>query len=554
MRALTIRLVLLAALTASASLMAQGTPAITPQDIAEGLKDPGRWLTYGGDYNSQRYSPLTQITPANVNRLVPQWTFQTGTTGAFQTTPLLIDGVLYVTGFNNNAWAVDARSGRQIWRYRRDIPSDLHNCCGAVNRGFAVLGDRLFMTTIDAHLVALDMKTGSLLYDVELADYKVGYSATVAPLAVKDKIIIGIAGAEFGIRGFIDAYDPITGKRDWRFWTVAGPGDPGFSSWPQNTDAYKRGGGSIWVTGSYDPEQNLVFFGTGNPGPDYYSQNREGDNLYTASLVALDADTGKAKWHYQFTPHDVHDWDSTHVPILIDETIAGQPRQLVAVANRNGFFYVLDRTNGKFLLAKPYTQVTWAREVDADGRPIVLPNTDPTAEGNRVCPGGVGGTNWHSPSYSPRTHLFYAFSLDQCDTFMADDNLEPAHRPGRPFIGSAFFAMPEEKAEGVVRAIEPATGKVRWEFKQFAGAWAGVLSTAGSLVFSGDGQGNFMALNAVTGEDLWHMNLGAPIQTAAISYALDNRQFVTIAAGGAVFTFALPAAPSGVPARAGRGE
>src|SRR5258705_7111872 len=281
----------------SVTLAAQtAAPLVTSQDLLDGLKDPGKWLTYGGDYSSHRHSPLTQITPENVNQLTPQWTFQTGTTGSFQTTPLVVDGVLYVTGYNNNAWAIDARSGRQIWRYRRDLPEDWKGCCGAVNRGFGVLGDRLYMTTIDAHLLALDMRTGTVLWDVELADFKVGYSATVAPLVVKDKVIVGIAGAEFGIRGFIDAYDAQTGKRAWRFYTVASPDDPiGGRSWPPGGDAWQRGRGSIWVTGTYDPQQNLVFFGTGNPGPDYYSNAREGDNLYTASLVAIDADTGQRR-------------------------------------------------------------------------------------------------------------------------------------------------------------------------------------------------------------------------------------------------------------------
>jgi alcohol dehydrogenase (cytochrome c) len=344
----------------SVALAAQtGAPLITSQDLLDGLKDPTRWLTYGGDYSSQRHSPLTQITPENVNQLTAQWTFQTGTTGSFQTTPLVVDGVLYVTGYNNNAWAVDARTGRQIWRYRREIPEDWKGCCGAVNRGFGVLGDRLYMTTIDAHLVSLDMRTGGVLYDVEIIDYKAGYSATVAPLVVKDKVIVGVAGAEYGIRGFIDAYDAQTGKRAWRFYTVAKPGEPGGNTWPRG-DAYLRGGGSIWVTGSYDPQQNLVFYGTGNPGPDYYSGAREGDNLYTASLVALNADTGELAWHYQFTPHDVHDWDSTQVPILADLTIGGQLRKVLMFANRNGFFYVLDRVTGKVIIAKPFVETTWA--------------------------------------------------------------------------------------------------------------------------------------------------------------------------------------------------
>jgi alcohol dehydrogenase (cytochrome c) len=522
---------------AAVSLSAQ----VTSDRLVNAAREPQQWLTYSGSYNGQRFSALDQIDVSNVQRLALQWVFQTGVRGTHETTPLVIGDIMYFTAPQNHAYALDVRTGRPIWHYERSLPKVMSICCGPQNRGFAALGDRLFMGTLDAHVVALDAKTGRVRWDEAAADADKGYSFTGAPLIVKDKVIVGMAGGEYGVRGFIDAYDAQTGKRAWRFYTIPGEGEPGNDTW--KGDSWKRGGAPTWVTGTYDPELNTLYWGTGNPGPQMYGANRLGDNLYSDSLVALDPDTGRLKWYFQFTPHDVHDWDSTHVPVLIDETIAGQPRKLVAVANRNGFFYLLDRTNGRFLLAKPYTQVTWAKEVDADGRPIVLPNTDPTAEGNRVCPSGTGGTNWHSPSYSPRTHLLYAFSKDQCDTFMADESLEPAHRPGRPFIGSAFFALPAEKEEGVVRAIEPATGKIRWEFKHFAGAWAGVFATAGGLVFSGDGQGNFIALNAATGEDIWHVMLGAPIQTAAMSYAVDGRQHVAIAAGGAVFTFALPSEP-----------
>jgi alcohol dehydrogenase (cytochrome c) len=394
------------------------------------------------------------------------------------------------------------------------------------------------MGTLDAHVVALDAKTGRVRWDVSAAEAGSGYSFTGAPLVVKDKVIVGIAGGEYGIRGFIDAYEAETGKRAWRFYTIPAEGEPGNDTW--KGDSWKRGGAPAWVTGSYDPELNTLYWGTGNPGPQIYGPNRLGDNLYSDSLVALDPDTGKLKWHFQFTPHDVHDWDSVHVPVLIDQTFEGQPRKLVAVANRNGFFYLLDRTNGKFLLGKPYTEVTWAKGVDANGRPIVLPNTDPTAEGTRVCPGGVGGTNWHSSSYSPKTGLYYLFSKEQCTAFLADEKLEPPHRPGRLYIGSGFFPMPQEKDAGAVRAVEPTTGKIRWEFKHFSGAWAGVFSTAGGLVFSGDGQGNFIALDASSGRDLWHVLLGAPIVTAAMSYGVEGRQQVSILSGGSLFTFALP--------------
>ena len=341
------------------------------QELLAGLPaDGSRWVTFGGSYTNQRHSPLTQITPENVTRLVPQWTFQTDISGSrFETTPLLRDNVLYVTGPLSTAWAIDARTGREIWRYKRELPptGTLTACCGLVNKGFGVLGDRLFMTTLDAHLVALNMKTGGVVWDVAMADYKQGYASTIAPLVVKDKVIVGVAGGEFGIRGFIDAYDAKTGKRAWRFYTIPGPGEPGNDTWAG--DSWQRGGASVWVTGAYDPELNLLYYGIGNPGPDYHSESRKGDNLYSDSIVALDADTGKLRWHYQFTPHDLHDWDATEVPVLADLTIGGQPRKVVMFANRNGFYYTLDRTNGKVIVAKPFVVTTWAKEVGAERPP-----------------------------------------------------------------------------------------------------------------------------------------------------------------------------------------
>jgi alcohol dehydrogenase (cytochrome c) len=527
----------------SVALAAQtGTPLITSQDLLDGLKDPTRWLTYGGDYSSHRHSPLTQITPENVNQLTAQWTFQTGTTGSFQTTPLVVDGVLYVTGYNNNAWAVDARSGRQIWRYRREIPEDWKGCCGAVNRGFGVLGDRLYMTTIDAHLVALDMRTGGVLYDVEIIDYKAGYSATVAPLVVKDKVIVGVAGAEYGIRGFIDAYDVQTGKRAWRFYTVAKPGEPGGNTWPRG-DAYLRGGGSIWVTGSYDPQQNLVFYGTGNPGPDYYSGAREGDNLYTASLVALNADTGELAWHYQFTPHDVHDWDSTQVPILADLTIGGQLRKTLMFANRNGFFYVLDRVTGKVILAKPFVETTWAKEIGADGRPVMLPGHLPDEDGEKTCPDLGGGTNFFSPSFNPATRLFYVTARETCATYYG---YEQTFKQGQQYTGGATTRPRDQKNFGALRAIDPVTAQLKWEFRYTLGntSSSGVLSTASGLVFAGDGEGNILAFDGRNGKNLWHYQLGVPIRsTAGTTYMVDGRQYLLVPSGSALTAFALPQRP-----------
>jgi len=527
----------------SVALAAQaGAPVITSQDLLDGLKDPTRWLTYGGDYSSHRHSPLTQITPENVNQLAAQWTFQTGTTGSFQTTPLVVDGVLYVTGYNNNAWAVDARTGRQIWRYRREIPEDWKGCCGAVNRGFGVLGDRLYMTTIDAHLVALDMRTGGVLYDVELIDYKAGYSATVAPLVVKDKVIVGVAGAEYGIRGFIDAYDVQTGKRAWRFYTVAKPGEPGGNTWPRG-DAYLRGGGSIWVTGSYDPQQNLVFYGTGNPGPDYYSGAREGDNLYTASLVALNADTGELAWHYQFTPHDVHDWDSTQVPVLADLTIGGQLRKVLMFANRNGFFYVLDRVTGKVIIAKPFVETTWAKEIGADGRPVLLPGHLPDEDGEKTCPDLGGGTNFFSPAFNPTTRLFYVTARETCATYYG---YEQTFKQGQQYTGGATTRPRDQKNFGALRALDPVTAQLKWEFRYTLGntSSSGVLSTASGLVFAGDGEGNILAFDGRTGKNLWHYQLGVPIRsTAGTTYMVDGRQYLLVPSGSALTAFALPQRP-----------
>ncbi len=525
------------ALVASA---APAAPTIATPDLLGGLKDPTRWLTYSGDYSGHRHSPLTQINTENVGQLTAQWTFQTGALGSFQTTPLVVDGVLYVTGFNNTAWAIDARSGRAIWRYRRDLPDDLKLCCGAVNRGFAMLGDRLFMATLDAHLVALDMRTGGVLFDVQLANYKDGYSATVAPLVVKDKVIVGIAGAEYGIRGFIDAYDAVTGKQAWRFYTVAGPGDPGEKSWPQG-DAYLRGGGSIWVTGTYDPEQNLVFFGTGNPGPDYYSNAREGDNLYTTSLVALDADTGARRWHYQFTPHDVHDWDSTQVPVLGELTINGQPRKVVMFANRNGFFYTIDRTTGRVIVAKPFVETTWAKEVGSDGRPVLLPGHLPDEEGNKTCPDLGGGTNFMSPSFDPTTRLFFVTARETCATFYGYDQ---KFRAGEQYTGGGTQRPRDQKNFGALRAIDPVTATVKWEFRYPSVSASGVLTTASGLVFAGDGDGNLMAFDSRTGKNLWHYQLGSSMRsTAGTTYMLDGRQYLLVPAGSMLTAFALPARP-----------
>ncbi len=516
-------------------------PQVSFQDLRDGLKNPTRWLTYGGDYGSQRHSPLTQITPQNVQRLTPQWAFQTETLGKFEATPVVLDGVIYITGPEDTGWALDARTGRQIWRYHRDLPNGIIACCGRVNRGFAAMGDRLFKTTLDAHVVAISMKSGAILWDSVMENFRNGYSGTPAPLAFKDKVVAGMAGAEYGVRGFVDAYDIQTGKRAWRFYTTAGPGDPGYRTW-QGTDAkaWEHGGGSTWTTGSYDPEQNLIFWGTGNAGPDYNGAEREGDNLYTASIVALDGDTGQMRWHYQFTPHDVWDWDSTQVPVLADVTIGGQPRKVVIFANRNGFFYVLDRVTGKLIYGKPFIQTSWAKEIRADGRPMLLPGSLPTEEGARVCPDQSGGTNWMSPSFDPALGLLFVTARDSCGTFYS---WQDEYKPGEGFRGGAVTRL-NEVQHAALRAIDVATGERRWEFPYTAQSWAGVLSTASGLLFAGS-SGNLMAFDARSGKNLWHYQTGSALYAGATTYMLDGRQYVLMPSGTTLTAFALPeAAPA----------
>jgi alcohol dehydrogenase (cytochrome c) len=520
-------------------------PEVTYQDLLDGLKNQSRWLTYHGDYTGKRHSPLTQITPDNVSRLVPKWTWQADTMAlgrGFEGTPLMLDGVLYVTGNNNFAWALDSRTGAQFWRYRRQLPSGLtYGGANIVNRGFAALGNLLFMATLDAHLVALDRNTGSVMWDVTLDDFKLGHAATVAPLAVKDKVIVGNSGGDLPTRGFIDAYDAKTGKLAWRFYTIPAAGEPGSETW-SNPEVLPRGGGATWTTGSYDPDLNLIYWGTGNPNPDYYGGDRLGDNLYTASIVALDADTGKLRWHYQFTPHDTHDWDANQIPVLTDLTINGQRRKVVLFANRNGFFYVLDRATGELLLGKPFTSTQWAREIGKDGRPIVLnlgvPAEGGSGDGSTTCvPDLYGATNFMPPSYDPARELFFVMTRETCAIYTPQKQ-EP--QPGRTFMSGGMRTLPEP-SYSAVRAIDPKTGAVKWEHKVGTPSFAGVMSTASGLVFAGDNDGNLNALDSRTGRKLWSYRTGSRIYGAgAMSYMLDGRQYILIPSGVTLVAFGLP--------------
>jgi alcohol dehydrogenase (cytochrome c) len=397
--------------------------------------------------------------------------------GIVETSPIVVDGVMYITEPPSTATALDVRTGRPLWTYTPKIPSDVIVIGSPpVNRGVAVLDDKVFFGTINCHLLALDAKTGIVRWDIAVDDNKKGYYVTGAPLAIDGKIIIGISGAETGIRGFLDAYDPKTGKRLWRTYTVPGVGEPGRETW--GGDSWQHGGGSTWVTGSYDPDLHLLYWGTGNPGPDWNDDVRPGDNLYTCSLIAIDPATGKIKWHFQFTPHDVHDWDANHVPVLAEASIRGKARKVVAVANRNSFYYLLDRATGEFLLGTPFAKQTWAKGLDDRGRPILLADTSPSLAGTMVYPGLHGGTNWFSPSYSVQTGLFYVAAREEATSFYLG---VPEYHPGSFFSAGGYRGIPGLEPWGAVRALDLATGKQVWEFPLHSPPWSGLLATAASF-------------------------------------------------------------------------
>ena len=538
---------LLLAIPASAAQRRSGDPAtqtispapsfepVTNERLLNSDAEPENWLMYSGNYFSQRYSGLDQINRENVGQLEMQWAFQLRALDRAETTPLVVDGVMYVTEAPSNVIALDARTGSQYWRYNHDLPDDLNYCCGRNNRGVAVLGDRLYMGTLDAHLVALDAKTGNVIWDAEVADEAMGYSITGAPLLVGDKILTGVAGGEYGIRGFIDAYDEATGELAWRLYTIPGPDHPDNATWAGNS--WRTGGSPSWVTGAYDPELNLVYWGTGNPGPDWNGDVRMGDNLYSDAVLAINPDTGEMVWYFQFTPHDVHDWDSTQIPILADSEFGGRQRKLMLWPNRNAFFYVLDRETGEFLLGEPYARMTWAEGLDRNGRPIRIPDTFPSVQGTTVSPSIGGGTNWWSPSYSPRTDLLYVNAYDGETTYYIRDQEYVA---GQTFTGGGGQTpLPQASYASAIRALSPQTGELIWEYPIQPRSTAGVLSTAGDVVFSGTVDGFFFALDAETGEELWHINVGSRVHAAPMSYSVDGKQYVAIAAGNVLYTFGL---------------
>jgi alcohol dehydrogenase (cytochrome c) len=532
-------------LLAGSALIAEAQ--VSAERLGDSAREPQNWLTYNGSYASTHHSTLNQLRPDNVARLELKWVWQANSLEKLEATPLIVDGVMYLTDPPNDVVAVDARTGRAFWRYRHELPAGVVPCCGRINRGLAILGNTLYMGTLDGRLVAIDASTGRKRWEVKVVDYEQGYSLTMAPLAIRNKILVGPAGGELGIRGFIAAYDAETGKELWRFKTIPEPGEPGNDTW--KGDSWMHGGASAWLTGSYDAELNLTYWGIGNPGPDWNPELRHGDNLYSDSVVALDADTGKLKWHFQFSPHDGFDYDAVQVPVLADLTWKGRPRKTMLWGNRNGFFYVLDRSTGEFLLGSPFVKQTWAVGLDERGRPIPAKDRMPSAEGSLTYPGVQGGTNWYAPSFSPVTGLFYLTAWDDYPGVYY--SWDQQYEAGKWFAGGSVRAslpsivrqevrtLGPESGYGAIRALDPATGRRVWEYRMNDVSDSGLLTTSTGLLLSGNREGHFFALNARDGKLLWNRYLGGQVASSPVTWSVDGQQYVSIASGHAVFTFGL---------------
>ena len=525
---------------------------VTYDRLLKASDEPRNWLTYSGSYRSQRHTQLKQIDGGNVKGLEMKWVFQASSLENFESTPLVVDGIMYFTSPINDVVALDAATGRVFWMFRHTPDKSSKPCCGSVNRGLAVHGDLVYLATLDAHLIALDARGGKPVWDVKVGDVNTAYTMTLAPLVVKDKVVIGVSGGEFGIRGFVAAFDLATGKEAWRFYTVPAPGEPGHDTWPTD-NSWEHGGGPVWLTGSFDPELNLMYWGVGNPSPDWNPFQRPGDNLYTSSVIALDADTGKLRWHYQFTPNDGYDYDSVQIPVLVDANWKGTARKLMMWANRNGFFYVLDRTNGQFLSGTPFVKVNWASGFDEKGKPIQTRQPP----GMPTYPGNQGGTNWYSPSYSPRTGLFYVSAWENYASIYAPQDSK--YTPGQVFLGGMprvygpiagapgvptlrrgpVNTWTEAAGNGSVIAIDPMTGQQKWKFDTVDVIDSGILTTASDLLFVGGREGYFHALDARSGNILWKTNLGGQIAAGAMSYQVRDKQYVAIASGHSLYSFAL---------------
>jgi alcohol dehydrogenase (cytochrome c) len=500
----------------------------------------GDWPTYQGHLSGNRHSELSEINAGNVAQLGAKWMFPVADGNHMEVTPVVVDGVMYVT-MANQAYALDARSGRQIWHYSQPLTKGVIGDAGtAINRGVAVLGDKVFMVTDHAHIIALNRLSGELLWDREMADYRKNYGATSAPLVVKDLVISGTSGGDEGARGFVDAYRASTGEHAWRFWNMPAPSEPGSETWVGRVMDSGHGCVDGWLTGTYDPGTDLIYWPTGNPCPDYNGDERKGDNLYSSSVLALDPGTGKLRWHFQFSPHDLHDWDATETPMLIDAEFHGGSRKLLVQANRNGFFYVLDRVTGEFLLGEPFVKkLTWASGIGADGRPKLAPGQEPSSAGTTTCPSVAGATNWMSTAYNPSTGLFYVMVLESCAIYTKSS---ASWEPGQSFYGGAARGVPGEIDQKFLRAIDIQTGKIAWEVPQVGSGHSGggVLSTAGGLVFFGDDSGALAAADAKTGKALWHFNTNVTWRASPMTYMVDDKQYIAIASGSNIIAFGLP--------------
>jgi alcohol dehydrogenase (cytochrome c) len=495
------------------------------------------WTSYNGDYTGRRYSSLQEINSSNVARLRAAWAFHPGNTQRLEATPVVVRGVMYVTSAND-VFALDAQTGRVVWHYQRPVSSGLLDDAAAhKSRGVAVWQNWVYSETDDAHLLCLDARSGVLRWDMEYADKTKHYGATSAPLVVNGTVIVGTSGGDSGVRGFVAGFDAATGTMKWRLWTIPAPGEFGSDSWPG--DSYLHGGATTWMPGTYDPELDTVYWATSNAAPDFVGDTRPGDDLYTACVLAIDPNTGKLKWYFQFTPHDLYDYDANETPVLVNAEENGVARRLLVQSNRNGFLYVLDRTNGKFLRATRFVEkLNWAIGIDASGRPI-LSGRVPTAEGTFICPGINGATNWFSPSYNPSTRLFYVMALENCDLLFAQPR---EFVKGETYYDTGTKVPPNEHAQKMLLALSVADGKVAWRYPQVGrgDSWGGILTTAGGLAFFADDAGALEAVDAATGHPLWHFNTGQTIHASPMTYAVDGVQYVTVAAGSDVFTFALP--------------
>jgi alcohol dehydrogenase (cytochrome c) len=508
---------------------------VRPEDLA--AKSLGKnWVSYNGDYSGQRFSSLRGINTSNVSQLRASWIFHSENSSRLEVTPTVFNGVMYVTAANT-VTALDARTGRTLWTHERPVSKGLlDDAAGHINRGVGLWRDRVYMETDNAHLLCMDSRSGKVLWDVEYADAKKGYGATSSPLVVKDEVIVGTSGGDSGVRGFLAAFETTTGKLRWKFWTIPAPGERGSESWPG--DAYLHGGATTWLPGTYDPDLNTLYWTTSNPAPDFVGDSRPGDDLYAACVLALDPDTGRLKWYFQFTPHDLFDYDATETPVLVDAREGGRDRKLLVQANRNGFLYILDRTNGKFLKATRFLkEVTWATGIDANGRPITSGKI-PSPEGTRICPGIEGATNWYSPSYSPVTQLFYFMAFENCNLFFSKAS---KFVDGQTYYATGTRRIRTENQQKVLLAYSVPGGESIWRYPQVGkgDSWGGTMSTAGGLVFFGDDAGSFAAVDARSGRPLWEFNTGDTIHASPMSYEVDGTQYVAIAAGSNVVSFSL---------------